>query len=484
MRSRDPSQSSRERHGPLHDSESSMHPVQQRPPRLSAPGWVLRRLLIFSDLASIAIAWSLVLALVWLADPAVSRPARLLLWLLVASAVTVTVVSREQLYLARIWAIRAVEVQRLGRACLIAALLLAIVDRVMGAPLGSALIGLGSLTAWTMLVFSRTVFQAWVQAARRRGGRGRSLLLVEDLAEGRRVLDLLQSQPELGYSVVGYVAPTRALADLGVPWLGKPVDLPFLTQVTAVTGVLVVASECSSAVLAPTIAELSDLDLHVHTAILDGQQRPCIRLLPLSQRPTLVNTEPALSTVQRVFKRTFDLVAGSVLIVLAMPIVVVAAGLLKVTAGGPVLVRDTRLDPRGVPLVVTRLRTNHLPPNRLATGIAALCRRLCIDELPQLGNVLGGSMSLVGPRPHRPGLTTATPDGPEGVSAGLISLRHVQALEFPELGPHRRADSFYAENWSVGLDLSIVAASVAHLMWRTAHGDVAGKRAGAAVTAP
>lgn len=160
-------------------------------------------------------------------------------------------------------------------------------------------------------------------------------------------------------------------------------------------------------------------------------------------------------------------------------------GLLKLAAGGPVFVRDTRLGPNGEHIVVTRLRTSHLPPRRLAQVIGRICRRLCIDELPQLGNVLAGSMSLVGPRPRRPNRGTAAVEVPTGMNAGLIGLRHVEARDYPEYGPYRRLDQFYVENastrrrgivahWSVSLDVSILAASATHVLWRTARDAMRG----------
>jgi lipopolysaccharide/colanic/teichoic acid biosynthesis glycosyltransferase len=222
--------------------------------------------------------------------------------------------------------------------------------------------------------------------------------------------------------------------------------------------------------LTVTVSKLRALDVHVHQVVDDGEHRPSIRILPLLDRTTPTVDEPALSDWQRAFKRTFDVVAGGALALVAAPIVLVAAILLKITAGGPVLVRDVRLDPRGEPLVIRRLRTSHLPPRRAARAVGRTCRRLCIDELPELANVLAGSMSLIGPRPHRPGRQErerAHAVAPTGMSAGLIGLRHVEACDHPEDGPHRRRDRFYAEHWSIGLDLSILVASVTHLLWRT-----------------
>lgn len=447
------------------------------PPSLSARTLLLRRILAVSDVTAIALAWMTVLAGLRLGEPASHRVLPLSVWLLVATGLTAAVLAREQLYLARVLDIRAVEVQRLGRTCLIAALPLALIDRALGAPLGWERVAAGSLISYTLLLLSRGAVQAWRHQVRRRKDGGRSLLVVGEPDDAGRTLDLLRERPELGYRVLGYVSTRRSPDDMGVPWLGTPHDLAVVAQLTAATGVLVVAGALDAETLAATVSKLRALDVHVHQVVDDTEHRTSIRVLPLLHRSAPPTHEPALSAWQRVFKRTFDVVAGTMLAILTAPVVLLAAGLLKVTAGGPVLVRDVRLNPRGEPLVVPRLRTSHLPPRRAARFVGRACRRLCIDELPQLVNVLAGSMSLVGPRPHR-----ASRDGRDGpsstaptwMSAGLIGLRHVEASDYPEDGPHRRRDRFYAENWSIGLDLSILAASVAHLLWRTARQIVRG----------
>jgi lipopolysaccharide/colanic/teichoic acid biosynthesis glycosyltransferase len=111
-------------------------------------------------------------------------------------------------------------------------------------------------------------------------------------------------------------------------------------------------------------------------------------------------------------KRLFDIVGGTVGLVLAAPILAVAALGIMLSSPGPILYRARRIGVAGTLFTMFKLRTMHVTSGRgsLITGandprvfaFGSLLRRLKIDELPQLVNVLRGEMALVGPRPEDP----------------------------------------------------------------------------------
>jgi exopolysaccharide biosynthesis polyprenyl glycosylphosphotransferase len=119
-----------------------------------------------------------------------------------------------------------------------------------------------------------------------------------------------------------------------------------------------------------------------------------------------------LPVYARWWKRTFDLVAAVILLVLVLPLVPLVA--LLVRASGPVIYRQTRLGERGRPFTIYKFRTMALDAEASGraqwartidgrtTSVGRALRRLHLDELPQLWNVLKGEMSIVGPRPERP----------------------------------------------------------------------------------
>lgn len=113
-------------------------------------------------------------------------------------------------------------------------------------------------------------------------------------------------------------------------------------------------------------------------------------------------------------KRAFDIVVSSVAIVLLSPIMAVTAIAIKVTDHGPVLYKQERLTLNGEKFKIWKFRSMRVDAEkdgvaRLATEdddritpVGHVIRKLRIDEIPQIFNILGGSMSIVGPRPERP----------------------------------------------------------------------------------
>ena len=119
-----------------------------------------------------------------------------------------------------------------------------------------------------------------------------------------------------------------------------------------------------------------------------------------------------LHTHQILLKRLFDLTVSAALIVIMAPLLVLVAIMIKATSPGPVLFFQPRVGARGSHFTVYKFRTMHVEATDLhantatvyndprVTKLGAYLRKTSIDELPQLFNVLLGSMSLVGPRPH------------------------------------------------------------------------------------
>lgn len=123
---------------------------------------------------------------------------------------------------------------------------------------------------------------------------------------------------------------------------------------------------------------------------------------------------PRFTTTPSALRRAFDLVIGSLMTVVAAPILAIAAIAIVLEGGGPVLYRQRRLGEHGEPFEIIKLRTMRVDAEAdgsarwsasgdgRVTSVGRVLRRTHVDELPQLWNVLRGQMTLVGPRPERP----------------------------------------------------------------------------------
>lgn len=191
-------------------------------------------------------------------------------------------------------------------------------------------------------------------------------------------------------------------------------------------------------------------------------------------------------------KRVLDVVGASAGLALASPLLAAAAVAIKLEDRGPVLYRQRRVGLGGEEFDLVKLRTMVVGAEREGTGwavdrgdpritrVGGVLRRLSLDELPQLWNVLRGDMSLVGPRPTLAYQVEAyTPrqrrrlDAKPGITGwaqvqGRARLRWVERIEL---------DLWYVENRSVWLDLKILARTPFALFTGTYRGKTGGWRA-------
>jgi lipopolysaccharide/colanic/teichoic acid biosynthesis glycosyltransferase len=207
----------------------------------------------------------------------------------------------------------------------------------------------------------------------------------------------------------------------------------------------------------------------------------------------------ALAGPRRVAKRAIDVAGALAGLVLASPLLVVAAVLVRRHDGGPVLFRQRRVGRQGQTFTMVKLRTmvvdaearrpaiehenrrsgpmfKHEADPRV-TRPGRFLRAASIDELPQLWNVLRGDMSLVGPRPALPSeaaLFGEALNRRHTVRPGITGLWQVEARDSERFEDLERHDLFYVENWSVLLDLALLVRTVGGVVrrtWRFLRGD-------------
>ncbi len=453
----------------------------------------LRRILVALDLAVVASGW--VAARLLLADSSLLVVAGPLLFeLLVLLPAAALLLSANGLYRRRICRVRAVEIVRTVRSvAMLGALMLAVLSAGAGR-LADPVPVVAAAAAWlVLLVVERALLREWIAGLRARGAYGAPVLVVGgDGSATLAVARFLVDNPVLGFEVRGLVGPAGAAADEeGFPRLGELDELARIARESGVSGAVLDAGSLNGT-LSAAVRTLTAQQLHVHVhSGLRGIERRRITLSPLVDETVLHVAPPGLPDRQRVAKRLLDVVVGAALLVLTGPLMLGAALAVRLGDGGASLYRQRRVGHQGEEFTLYKLRTMSLDADQRRDGLVGAneregplfkvsadprvtrvgrwLRALSIDELPQLLNVLEGTMSLVGPRPALPEEVAAFDEelvGRLGVKPGMTGLWQTEARDLPSFELYRRYDLFYVESWSVGVDVAILCRTVGVVVMR------------------
>lgn len=196
----------------------------------------------------------------------------------------------------------------------------------------------------------------------------------------------------------------------------------------------------------------------------------------LSETPSPSRPRPVIARNlwARGLKRVFDFAVGLAVLVLASPVLSLAVLLIKLTSPGPIFFRQVRTGRDGCPFRPFKLRTmrgGRTPdPNELVpldhpeiTAVGRVLRRLKIDELPQVFNVINGDMSLVGPRPTLPQQTAAYDDFQRQrlfVRPGMTGLAQVNGSVGISWEERIKYDVYYVKHHGLLIDLGIMLKTI------------------------
>ncbi|GAB5077195.1 hypothetical protein ARTHROSP310_03370 [Arthrobacter sp. AD-310] len=208
---------------------------------------------------------------------------------------------------------------------------------------------------------------------------------------------------------------------------------------------------------------------------------PRIHTQQVAGLPLIHVTTPSLEGGQRVAKRLFDVIVSGALIVIAAPVMALVAVLVKLDSPGPVLFKQERVGMGGDAFHMLKFRsmvTNaeqqlsalvgrnegngllfKMKSDPRVTRVGKFLRKYSLDELPQLFNIVTGSMSLVGPRPPLPTEVKAYENDVRRrllVKPGLTGLWQVSGRSNLSWQDSVRLDLYYVENWSLTGDLVIL----------------------------
>lgn len=228
---------------------------------------------------------------------------------------------------------------------------------------------------------------------------------------------------------------------------------------------------------------LASLDIRLILApALTDVAGPRIHTQPVAGLPLIHVSTPKLTGFKWLLKRIFDVVVAAALLVCLSPILIVVAILVKTTSRGPIFYTQERIGMRGTPFKMYKFRSMRIGADQelsqlllsqgtgdkplfkvfddpRITPVGRILRRYSLDELPQLFNVLSGSMSLVGPRPQRDTEVALYDDAAHRrlyVSPGMSGLWQVSGRSNLSWEEAIQLDLYYVENWSLTQDILIL----------------------------
>jgi exopolysaccharide biosynthesis polyprenyl glycosylphosphotransferase len=342
------------------------------------------------------------------------------------------------------------------------------------------------LYAWALtvtLVTAGRLVNDWHRRFRVRRGWGRRRVLLIGVGDiARMILQKMLWSTDLGYDAVGVVTMRdEGISDLlGVPVLGRATDLPQIIDAHQVDEVIIalpeetphrdvlwLISQCERGRV--TVRVYPDLFQIMATAISISE---------LGGLPILTVRDIALTGWRRTAKRAMDIGGAAAGLVVLSPLMMLVAALIKLESPGPVFYVQERMGLDARPFPVIKFRSMRVNAERDGPGwttendprrtkIGTFLRKTNMDELPQFINVLLGDMSLVGPRPERPvyveQFRRSIPRYMERhrEKAGLTGWAQVNGYRGDtSITERTKYDLWYIENWSLLLDVRIIARTV------------------------
>ncbi|MFC5996695.1 sugar transferase [Pseudonocardia hispaniensis] len=349
--------------------------------------------------------------------------------------------------------------------------------------------------AGVLTVIGRYLLRRWLHRHRADGRFTHYALAVGTIESVSNLIRRTRRDSHNGWVVAGVCTPTGTGPD------GAPVvlDVPVLGDLDSVSEIVrrgehrVVAIGDAPGWSGRRLHQLAwdiegvGADLVVDPGLMEIAG-PRLHVAPVDGLPLLRLTEPVFTGVPRVVKNAIDWVGAAVLLVLVAPVLVAIAAVVKLD-GGPVLFRQTRVGRHGKTFRMLKFRsmvvdaearqaelmaTNEgagplfkLKNDPRVTRVGAVLRKYSLDELPQLVNVLTGSMSLVGPRPPLPHEVATYSRAAERkllVKPGLTGLWQVSGRSDLSWEEAVRLDLRYVENWTLAMDLLILWKTVGTLV--------------------
>jgi exopolysaccharide biosynthesis polyprenyl glycosylphosphotransferase len=452
-----------------------------------ASGWW--RLVVLTDVLALVAA----LTCAMLAAPAsvVAEEDSALLWLY--PPVALAVLALRGMYHSNLKLRPLDEIMRIVAATSLAAMLIiaaVVLFDAQGNP--ARLVARAWLFSSFFLVGVRLLLELTREALRAGRRVGEPALIVGAGRVGAAVERRLEEQPEIGLRPIGFLdhEPVPAKGDTRrAPVLGAPDQVAQIAEETGTRNVILAFLNEPDSVLIPIVRECERRGLNVYLVprlFESMSERYSLEHLGGLPLVSLESINP--KGWQFAVKHVFDRVVAATLLLTLAPVMLLAAIAVKLSSPGPIFFRQRRIGRDGRVFDMLKFRSMRVQPVGIAalepipeglapggvegedrrTGVGKFLRRLSLDELPQLINVLRGEMSVVGPRPERPEFVELFDRSVlhygdrHRVKSGITGWAQVHGLRGrTSLSDRLEWDNYYIQNWSLWLDLKILLMTIA-----------------------
>jgi len=341
------------------------------------------------------------------------------------------------------------------------------------------IIGITTVVFISIGRFAIMKFEKWWYS---KGNDLKRVIIAGTSSASKVVFQSLTFNRSLGYEALGYCSingrPKKTMSR--IPCLGSISSVPDLIISNKVDVVLIALNEEEHTYLYDLVRNCQGLNVEMMMVpdILE-LMTSLVQIKHIEGIPFLGIKSPALSTWNFIIKRAFDLIFAFSILILASPLILIIAILIKLDSKGPIMYFQERIGLNGEVFRVIKFRSMQTDAEQAsgpvwskkhdmrATRTGKILRRFSLDELPQLVNVIKGDMSIVGPRPERQHFVEQfkkeIPRYLERhrVRTGMTGWAQVNGLRGnASITERTKHDIYYIENWSLTFDVKIILKTI------------------------
>jgi exopolysaccharide biosynthesis polyprenyl glycosylphosphotransferase len=380
------------------------------------------------------------------------------------------------------------EIRKLFRSVLVLAVVVFTISFYFRIPFSRILITIWLVFILFFMIIEKMIFYKLHQALHLRGVNIRRVLIYGAGEIGRKLFKNIIAFPKLGFHAIGFVdmemdSFKEELQRMDVTLKSSPKilgtyrDLDKIVETYQIDDLFIAKKGMSSEEILAVTTKCRDLGIQFKMIPqLYGYFIENLSLQAIGGIPLIGEKVTPIRNFDLVVKRIIDVVFSLLVLLFFLPVFLAIGVLIKQDSPGPVVFRQRRVGKKGKEFTIYKFRTMYVEAPKYSfcpknsedpriTPVGRFLRKTSLDELPQFLNVLKGEMSLVGPRPEMPFIVAQYNSLHRerlSVKPGLTGLWQISADRQMEIHENIDYDLYYMENFSILLDVAIIARTVIH----------------------